>query len=183
MKSVTLRPLCVFSSVARHLSVARSAEEQSPTPSAVSMQVKELGSRVALPLFDRSSRSAALTAVREYVLTHARKALAVMRDAEGFVARFRGLQTGKLDRGRVSSAECFLPRLLTQFRADPPGIELRLQVDNNREQLTALTKQGDVELVIRSRLPAEWATRAGPFARHPHVRSRRWTTRSPARRG
>lgn len=169
MKNVTLRQLRVFSAVARHLSFVRAAEELSLTPPAVSMQVKELESQVGLPLFDRSSRSVSLTTVGEYVLAHARKALAVMRDAEDFVARFRGLQTGKLDVGMVSTAKYFLPRLLAQFRAEHPGIEIRLQVGNNREQLTALMKQGDVELAIMGRPPAEWATRAEPFAMHPHV--------------
>ena len=169
MKNVTLRQLRVFAAVARHLSFVRAAEELSLTPPAVSMQVKELESQVGLPLFDRSSRSVSLTTVGEYVLAHARKALAVMRDAEDFVARFRGLQTGKLDVGMVSTAKYFLPRLLAQFRADHPGIEIRLQVGNNREQLTALMKQGDVELAVMGRPPAEWATRAEPFAMHPHV--------------
>jgi len=44
------------------------------------------------------------------------------------VARFRGLQTGPLDVGMVSTAKYFLPRLLAQFREEHPGIEIRLQV-------------------------------------------------------
>ena len=53
-----------------------------------------------------------LTMVGEYMLAHARRVLAAMRDAEDLVARFRGLQTGPLDVGMVSTAEYFLPRLL-----------------------------------------------------------------------
>jgi DNA-binding transcriptional LysR family regulator len=46
---------------------------------------------------------------------------------------------------------------------------LRLQVGNNREQLVALMQNNDVEIVIMGRPPRELATRAEPFAVHPHV--------------
>ncbi|MGH8849173.1 MAG: LysR family transcriptional regulator, partial [Polaromonas sp.] len=153
MKNVTLRQLRVFASVARHLSFVRAAEELSLTPPAVSMQIKELEEQVGLPLFDRSSRSVSLTTVGEYVLAHARRVLAVMRDAEDMVARFRGLQGGALDVAMVSTAEYFLPRLLAQFRGEHPGIEIRLRVGNNRDQVVALMQQGEVELAIMGRPP------------------------------
>jgi DNA-binding transcriptional LysR family regulator len=169
MKNVTLRQLRVFASVARHSSFARAAEELSLTPPAVSMQIKELEAQVGLPLLDRSSRAVSLTTVGEYVLAHARRVLAVMRDAEDMVARFRGLKGGRLDVGMVSTAEYFLPHLLARFRREHTGIEIRLQVGNNRAQIVALMQQGDVELAIMGRPPTEWATRAEPFALHPHV--------------
>jgi len=169
MKNVTLRQLRVFASVARHLSFIRAAEELSLTPPAVSMQIKELEAQVGLPLFDRSSRSVSLTTVGEYVLAHTRRVLAVLRDAEDMVARFRGLQGGMLDVAMVSTAKYFLPRMLALFRDEHPGIEIRLQVGNNRDQVVALMQQGEVELAIMGRPPMEWATRAEPFAMHPHV--------------
>ena len=164
-----LRQLRVFASVARHQSFARAADELSLTPPAVSMQVKELEAQVGLPLFDRSRRHVALTTVGEYVLAHTRRVLAVMRDAEDMVANLRGLQGGELDVGMVGTAEYFLPRLLAEFRREHPGIDIRLQVASNRSQLVALMQQGDVELAIMGRPPTESATRAEPFALHPHV--------------
>jgi LysR family transcriptional regulator, low CO2-responsive transcriptional regulator len=169
MKNATLRQLRVFASVARHLSFVRAAEELGLTPPAVSMQIKDLEIEVGLPLFDRSSRKVSLTMVGEYVLAHTRRVLAAMRDAEDMVARFRGLQTGVLDVGMVSTAKYFVPRMLAQFRDEHPGIEIRLQVSNNREQVVALMQQGSVELAIMGRPPKEWPTRAEPFAMHPHV--------------
>lgn len=169
MKNATLRQLRVFVAVARHLSFARAAEELSLTPPAVSMQIKELEGHVGLPLFDRSSRSVSLTTVGEYVLEHAQRVLAAMRDAEDMLARFSGLQTGVLDVAMVSSAKYFLPRLLAQFRAAHPGIEIRLQVGSNREQVVTLLQNSEVELAVMGRPPVQWATRAEPFAVHPHV--------------
>lgn len=169
MKNATLRQLRIFASVARHLSFVRAAEELKLTAPAVSMQIKELETEVGLPLFDRTSRQVSLTMVGEYVLAHTQRVLAAMRDAEDLVARFRGLQTGPLDVGMVSTAKYFLPRLLTLFRQEHPGIEIRLEVADNREQIVALMQQGDIELAIMGRPPQGWPTRAEPFAMHPHV--------------
>jgi LysR family transcriptional regulator, low CO2-responsive transcriptional regulator len=169
MKNVTLRQLRVFVSVARHLSFVRAADELALTPPAVSMQIKELEAQVGMPLFDRSSRSVSLTLVGEYVLAHAKRVLAVMRDAEDMVAKLSGLQGGALDVGMISTAEYFLPRLLAQFRREHPALEVRLHVATNRSALVKLMQQGDVELAVMGRPPAEYATRSEPFAAHPQV--------------
>lgn len=168
MKNVTLRQFRVFASVARHLSFARAAEELHLSPPAVSMQVKELEEQVGLPLFDRSGRQVSLTTTGEYVLASARRVLAVLKDAEDMVARFRGLQGGVLTIGMVSTAEYFLPHLLARFREEHPHVEVRLRV-GNREQLVALMQANEVDLAVMGRPPRELATRAEPFALHPHV--------------
>src|ERR1700722_15158897 len=169
MKNATLRQLRVFASVARHLSFIRAAEELKLTAPAVSMQIKELEIEVGLPMFHRTSRQVSLTMVGEYVLAHIRRVLSAMRDAEDLVARFRGLQAGPLDVGMVSTAEYFLPRLLAQFHQEHPGIVIRLQVANNREQIVTLMQEGNIELAIMGRPPQGWPTRAEPFAMHPHI--------------
>ena len=169
MKNATLRQLRIFSSVARHSSFARAAEELGLTAPAVSMQIKQLETEVGLPLFDRTSRKVSLTMVGEYVLAYTQRVLGAMRDAEDMVARFRGLRTGPLDVAMVSTAKYFLPRLLARFRDEHPGVEIRLHVGNNREEVVALMREGTVELAIMGRPPRDWPSRAEPFAMHPHV--------------
>ena len=169
MKGVTLRQLRVFSAVARHMSFGKAAEELHLTPPAVSMQIKELEGQVGLPLFDRGGRSVALTVTGEYLLVYVRKILATLKDAEDAVARLSGLQTGRLTIGMVSTAKYFVPRLMARFRAEHPGIEVRLAIGGNREQLVALLQANEVDLAIMGRPPRELATRAEPFAVHPHA--------------
>ncbi len=168
MKNVTIRQLRVFAEVARHLSFSRAAAALHLTPPAVTMQVKELEAHVGLPLFDRQGRQIALTTVGEYMLSYVRRMLSVLKDAEDAVARFKGLQSGSLTVGMVSTAEYFVPRLLARFRAEHPGIDVRLRL-GNREQLVQLMQRNEVDLAIMGRPPKEWATRAEPFAMHPHV--------------
>ena len=168
MKNATFRQLRVFSEVARHLSFARAAEALHLTPPAVTMQVKELESHVGLPLFQREGRRVALTTVGEYMLVHARKILATLKDAEDTALRLQKLEVGTLTIGMVSTAKYFLPPLLAEFKREHGGVELRLVV-GNREQLVAMLQANEVDIAIMGRPPKELATRAEPFAAHPHV--------------
>lgn len=168
MKNATFRQLRVFSEVARHLSFARAAQALHLTPPAVTMQVKELEGHVGMPLFERSGRKVALTTVGEYMLVHARKMLATLKDAEDTAARLQQLETGTLTIGMVSTAKYFLPHLLAEFRREHGGIDIRLAV-SNREQLVRMLHANEVDIAIMGRPPRELATRAEPFAAHPHV--------------
>ena len=169
MKNVTFRQIRVFHEVARQLSFVRAAEALHLTPPAVTMQVKELEAQLELPLFDRQGRKVALTTAGEYFAVHAKRLLAALKDAEVAMSRFRKLETGLLSVGLVSTAKYFVPRLLARFREEHPGVEVRLQVSPNRESLVALMGSGEVDLAIMGRPPRELATRAEPFAAHPHV--------------
>src|SRR5262249_7345602 len=156
MKNATLRQLRVFSAVARHSSFARAAEELGLTAPAVSMQIKELEAEVGLPVFDRSSRKVSLTMVGEYVLAYTQRVLAAMASGEAMGRRFRGRGPGARDVAMVSTAKSFLPRLLASFRHEHPGIEIRLQVANNRDEVVSLMREGVVELAIMGRPPKNW---------------------------
>lgn len=169
MRNVTLRQARVFTEAARTLSFVRAAERLHLTPPAVTLQIKELEAAVGLPLFDRHGRHISLTTAGEYYLVYARRLLAIVKEAEDAMARLRRLESGLLTVGMVSTAKYFVPRLLARFHQLHPGVEVRLQVTGNREQLVALMHSGDIDLAIMGRPPKELATRTEPFAAHPHV--------------
>jgi DNA-binding transcriptional LysR family regulator len=166
MRAVSLRQLAVFASVAKHLSFARAAEELHLSQPAVSMQIKELESAVKLPLFERSGRAIRLTMPGEYLLVYARRVLATLKEASDAMAKLRKVQGGRITLGMVSTAEYFLPRVLARFRVRHPGVEMRLAV-GNREQLSKLLHDNEVDLAVMGRPPRELDTRAEPFAAHP----------------
>jgi DNA-binding transcriptional LysR family regulator len=168
MKNASMRQLRVFVAVAKHASVTRAADELHLTPPAVSMQLKELETDIGLPLFDRTGRTVALTMVGEYLLVYAQRILATLREADSAVARLRGLASGTLVIGMVSTAKYFLPRLLARFREEHPGIEFRLAL-GNREMLVRKLQGNEVDLAVMGRPPRELETRAEPFAAHPHA--------------
>ena len=95
--------------------------------------------------------------------------LSTLKDAEDAIERFKRVETGWLNIGLVSTAKYFVPRLLARFKEAHPGVEVRLQVSPNREQLLALLHANEIDLAVMGRPPKEAATRAEPFAAHPFV--------------
>ena len=167
--NITFRQLRVFTEVAQHGSMARAAEALHLTPPAVSMQIKEVESQVGLPLFDRQGRNVALSTAGEYFLVHAKRLLAALKEADDAMARLKRVERGMLTIGMVSTAKYFVPHLLARFHKDHPGVDVRLRVVGNREQLVALMQTGDADLSIMGRPPREIATRSDSFASHPLV--------------
>lgn len=168
MKNATFRQLRVFSEVARQLSFSKAAQALHLSAPAVTMQIKELEGHVGVPLFQRNGRTVTLTTPGEYMLVFARRMLATLKDAEDAAARLQQLEVGKLTIGMVSTAKYFLPRLLAAFRREHGGIDVKLAV-GNREQLVRMLQANEVDIAIMGRPPKELATRAEPFAAHPHV--------------
>jgi DNA-binding transcriptional LysR family regulator len=167
MKAVTLRQLRVFASAAKHASFARAADELHLTPPAVSMQIKELEGSCELPLFERAGKTVRLTMPGEYLLVYARRVLATLKEADAALAALRRVEGGRMTVGMVSTAEYFLPRLVARFRAEHPGVEMRLSLGNNREALVRQLRDGEVDLAVMGRPPRELDARAEPFAAHP----------------
>ena len=167
--NVSFRQLQVFVEVARHLSFARAAEALHLTPPAVTMQVKELEAQIELALFDRKGRQVTLTTSGESFLVYARRMLTTLKEAGDAMARLRRLEGGRLTVGLVSTAKYFVPRLLARFRTEHPGVEVRLEVTQNRDQLVAAMNGGEIDLAVMGRPPRGLEARAEPFAPHPHV--------------
>ena len=166
MLNVSIRQLRVFTTVARHLSFARAAEELHLSPPAVSMQVSDLEATLDVPLFERTGRRIALTTAGEYFLVHARRLLAELKNAEDTVARLKGVQTGRLTIGVLSTAKYFMPRLIAGFLREHPGVEMKLEV-GNRQALSDLLARNELDLAVMGTPPRELDLRIEPFAAHP----------------
>jgi LysR family transcriptional regulator, low CO2-responsive transcriptional regulator len=167
--NITFRQLRVFTEVVTQGSMARAAEALHLTPPAVSMQIKELEGHVGLPLFDRQGRAVALSTAGEYFLVHAKRMLASLKEADDAMARLKRVEGGLLTIGMVSTAKYFVPHLLARFHEDHRGVDVRLRVLGNREQLVAQMQNSEIDLAIMGRPPREIATRSEAFAPHPLV--------------
>jgi DNA-binding transcriptional LysR family regulator len=163
MKNLTLRQLRIFVSAARLSSFARAAVEMHLTAPAISMQMRDLEEDLGISLFAKQGRGISLTSAGEYFLVYARRVLASLREAEDMMGKLKGMKTGILLIGLVSTAKYVLPHLLAGFRQEHPGIQINIQV-RNREQLVELLRNGEIDIAIMGKPP-----RAEPFADHPHA--------------
>lgn len=116
------------------------------TPSAVSMQVKKMEELLGRPVFIRDSRSVALTADGAFLLEHARRMLAMNRDA---VARFVQPEIeGVVRLGAPDDvAERFLVDMLRRFADSHPNVSVNVIVDETFRMMGKL-KDGALDMAI-----------------------------------
>ncbi|NNE89819.1 MAG: LysR family transcriptional regulator [Silicimonas sp.] len=116
------------------------------TPSAVSMQVKKMEDILGRPVFIRDSRSVALTADGAFLLEHARRMLAMNRDA---VARFVQPEIeGVVRLGAPDDvAERFLVDMLRRFSDSHPNVTVNVVVDETVRMISKL-KEGALDMAI-----------------------------------
>ncbi|MEV7731766.1 LysR family transcriptional regulator [Streptomyces sp. NPDC088921] len=91
---VELRHLRAFSSVARHLSFSRAAEELLITQPALSRTIAQLEGRLSVRLLDRSSRHVELTDTGAEFLVHVERVLATLDQALAVVSHRVTLRLG-----------------------------------------------------------------------------------------
>lgn len=116
------------------------------TPSAVSMQVKKMEELLGRPVFIRDSRSVALTADGAFLLEHARRMLAMNREA---VARFVQPEIeGVVRLGAPDDvAERFLVDMLRRFADSHPNVSVNVIVDETVRMMDKL-KEGALDMAI-----------------------------------
>ncbi len=136
--------LRAFEVVARHLSLAKAAEELCVTPAAVSHQIRTLEAHLGLPLFHRSARGLSLTDAGQACLPGIRDGFEHLSNA---ISQIDSLgEAGVLT---VSVAPSFavkwlVPRL-DRFQAQFPAIDIRVAASN---QLANFAND-QVDLAIR----------------------------------
>jgi DNA-binding transcriptional LysR family regulator len=146
--NVELRQLRYFVAVAEERHFTRAARRLHVAQSGLSASVRALERELGAPLFVRSTRRVALTDAGRALLPEARRTLDRADSAREAVAAVRGLLRGTL---RVGTLQCLggidVPRLLADFRAAHPGVEIRLQQDGTRALLDGV-RSGAVDVAF-----------------------------------
>lgn len=116
------------------------------TPSAISMQVKRLEETVGRPVFRRDSRSVAFTDDGAFLLAHARRMLALNREA---LARFvQPDLSGVVRLGATNDiTERFLPGMLRRLSETHPGLTVDVAIDGS-DAMRAAVRSGGLDLAL-----------------------------------
>ncbi|ORL84482.1 LysR family transcriptional regulator [Prescottella equi] len=143
-----LRQLEYFVAVAEEANFTRAAARVHVSQSGISAQIRQLENDLGAPLFDRSTRVAALTVAGEAALAHARAALAAARAVRDAVDDVNQLVRGRLEVGMVTA--CTVTPLfdaLSSFHRAHPGIDVSLMEDNS-DRLVDDVRAGAVDLAL-----------------------------------
>jgi DNA-binding transcriptional LysR family regulator len=149
--SLELRHLLALMAVADTGTFSAAAEHLGYTQSAVSQQIGTLERMVGTPLFERPGgrRPVRLTAAGETLLGHARAVLARVSSAAADLRALASGEQGELRVGTLPSIGTkILPRLLGNFRAEWPGIEIALRESGDTAALIRAVETGDVDVTF-----------------------------------
>ena len=126
-QDIELRHLRSFAAVAEHLHFGRAAASLHLAQPALSQQIRRLEELVGYPLFQRTSRSVALTPAGEALLPRARRSLrSLVSDLAEVRSVGRGEQ-GSLHVGFIGSGMLAkLPAVLQRYRTRYPLVHLHL---------------------------------------------------------
>lgn len=140
MRSIGPSDLAPFLALARHRSFRRAANEIGCTPSALSHALKALEERLDLRLFNRTTRSVALTEAGERLLGRVAPAFRDIEDALDDLNELRGTPIGRLrlNAARASAKMVLLP-VVTRFLQAHRRISIEIVVDND---LVDMVSQG-----------------------------------------
>lgn len=168
MRHATFRQLEVFEAIARLGNFTRASEELHLTQPTVSMQMKKLADAVGLPLFEQTGRRIQLTDAGSELATTAREILQLLENYDMAVAEMRGLRKGRLRLTVSTTAKYFAPRMLGEFSAMYPGIEVSLKVTNRQKVLDRVAENLD-DLYILCQPVSHIDLVARPFLENPLV--------------
>jgi DNA-binding transcriptional LysR family regulator len=130
--------LSEFLAVAEHASFRAAAADLRVTPGAVSQAIRSLETRVGLPLFQRTTRSVALTEAGTALLTRLRPAATEIDEALAALASLRQRPIGhlRLSVPRIALALVIEP-VLAEFRSNFPDVSIEVDVDDLNVDLAA----------------------------------------------
>ncbi len=159
--SLELRHLVALQAIAEAGSFWAAADRLDCSPSALSQQIATLEAAVGQRLIERSRgrRHVPLTEPGQLLLRHAEAIVARLRAARADLTAFGEGGAGSLRIGTYQSVGTkILPRLLREFAAEWPNVELRLTEGANDDDLLRQVERGELDLTF-SVLPLP----SGPF--------------------
>ena len=118
-RRISIRQLQVFEAIVRLGSFTRAAEELFLTQPTVSMQIRKLTDAMGLPLFEHVGRNVEPTEAGLELYAACRKMFETLANLEMKVADLKGMKSGRLRMGVITTAKYFAPEILGEFRQLP----------------------------------------------------------------
>lgn len=135
-----------FLKVAEQGSFTHAAEELAVSQPALSRSIQRLEEELGQPVFERRTRSLALTDAGNLLQARAREILCILEDTKAEISDDGN--TGRVRIGAIPTvAPYFLPEVLKSFSKTHPNANLIVQ-ENTTDHLLKGCSQGDIDLAI-----------------------------------
>jgi DNA-binding transcriptional LysR family regulator len=126
-ENITIRQLRYCVALGEHLHFGRAAESAGIAQPPLSVQIRELESRVGVKMFYRTARRVQLTPAGEAFVRHAREILAAIAEAASEARRVAAGESGRLRIAYPSSLlDTGLSSIVARFRSSRPSVKIDL---------------------------------------------------------
>ena len=148
---VDLGQLEAFVQVAAHRSFSRAAEALFLTQPSVTARIQALEREIGEPLFERNGRGVRLTDIGGSFLPYAERVLKALQEGRAALEALRNLEIGSLRLGSAFTVSAHvLPRILKEFRARYPRIEVSVRTGRSYHVLQMVLADEVQAAIVRS---------------------------------
>lgn len=164
----TLKQLRALAALVESGTVSRAAEVLHVTAPAVTQQLQKLEMCAGLPLFERTANGIRATEAGAELLSTAARMENALDQCADALELLGGVEHGRVAVGLVSTAKYFAPRLLAEFMKTHPDVEVRIQIGNRAEIMSAL-RDFELDFAVTGRPPKEFEINSVAIGDHPHI--------------
>ena len=153
MSNINLKLLHTFLLAAEHESFRKAAEESNRSPSAISMQIRDLEEQIGVLLFRRTPQKVLLTAEGRILFEQAKRALQEVQSGLDLLTESAQSRSRHIRMACVPTlASGWLPNILATFKVRYPRSQVQLMELSTTPMLELLKRQ-DVEFGIGPEVP------------------------------
>jgi DNA-binding transcriptional LysR family regulator len=148
LRKLDLTSLRLFVAVCQERNIARAAERECITPSAVSRRIAEIEAVIGLPVIHRESRGISVTPVGETVMRHAKAVIASIESLEAELSQFATGAKGSVRiAANLSAIVQFLPEDIAAFKRVFPEVEMQVDEHTSANVLRSVA-ESDADIGI-----------------------------------
>ncbi|MFN8416681.1 MAG: LysR family transcriptional regulator [Cytophagaceae bacterium] len=148
----TLHQLQVFNKVVQTKSITKASEELFMTQPAVSIQLKKFQDQFDIPLTEVIRKRLHITDFGMEIYKMSERILSEVYAINYKTQAYKGLLSGKLSIGVVSTGKYVMPYFLSEFMQQHEGIDLIMDVTNKSKVIESL-KNSEIDFALVSILP------------------------------
>ncbi|TAL52302.1 LysR family transcriptional regulator [Pandoraea sp.] len=141
LRKLDLTSLRLFVAVCQERNIARAAERECITPSAVSRRIAEIETVIGRPVIHRESRGISVTPVGEMVMRHAQAVIASFESLDAELSQFATGAKGSVKVvANLSAIVQFLPEDIAAYTRTFPDVEIQVDEKSTSSVLRSVSE-------------------------------------------
>ncbi|ALL68388.1 Hydrogen peroxide-inducible gene activator [Paraburkholderia caribensis MBA4] len=153
LRKLDLTSLRLFVAVCQERNIARAAERECITSSAVSRRISEIETLIGLPVVIRESRGISVTPVGETVLRYAQAVIASIESMEAELSQYVTGAKGTVHiAASLSAVVQFLPEDIAGFKRVFPDVDIEIE-ERTSDNVLRSVRDGDIDFGICNTVP------------------------------